>query len=105
MSPPLFVRMLLSSNPMNVFIDSAISLVVDLATKLSIFLLFVGIILLLYNVVLGVLDNKIKTEGVAHYFYNISLLPIMTSKQIKRILIETSVPPTLVRRFLLCIFR
>ena len=57
MSPPLFVRMLLSNNPMNVFIGSAINLVVALATKLSIFLLFVGIILLLYNVVLGVLDS------------------------------------------------
>jgi uncharacterized iron-regulated membrane protein len=43
MSPPLFE--LLSSNPMNVFIDSAINLVVALATKLSIFLLFAGIIL------------------------------------------------------------
>jgi len=62
MSPPLFVRMLLSSNPINVFIDSAINLVVTLATKLSIFLLFVGIILLVYNVVLGVLDFDNKEE-------------------------------------------
>jgi len=62
MSPPLFVRMLLSSNPINVFIGSAINLVVILATKLSIFLLFVGIILLVYNVVLGVLDFDNKEE-------------------------------------------
>lgn len=57
MSPPLFIRMLLSNNPINVFIGSAIHLVVALATKLSIFLLFVGITLLLYNVVWGVLDS------------------------------------------------
>lgn len=62
MSPPLFVRMLLSSNPMNVFVGSAINLVVTLATKLSIFLLFVGIILLVYNVVLGVLDSTLTIK-------------------------------------------